>query len=83
MYNFSKLSLTDLKTLRDLSEVEMENWEESVSRFTGSEEEKQQREDYRADVSLVNGFHNLLSHIDEELHDRIYEHIIHNEEFTS
>jgi len=83
MYNFSKLSLTDLKTLRDLSKVEMKDWEESADEHLGSEEEKQQREDYRAAVSLVNGFHNLLSHLDEELHHRIYEHIIHNEEFTS
>ncbi len=79
MYNFSNLSLSDLKALRDLSEVEFQKWCEWASEFNGSEEEKKNNEDHQAAIENRSAFNNLVSHINEELHKRIYKHLVYRE----
>ncbi len=63
--DLSKLSLSDLKALKDLSEENMKFWEKSLEDFKGT------RQDYTDQRKLVNRYHCLSQTIEEELQDRL------------
>lgn len=67
--NFTNLSLSDLKVLSDLSKIELKKWETEVLILAGTQ---YQKEDYEVASEKTEEFHLLLSHLEEEIHNRIY-----------